>query len=121
MYTESADEINMPPHEGVDCIDVIRDEYRIGRPTVFKEDGIYKMFYTKDTLSKIYSSGYAESKDGINWERKENEFPLKDSDTGWDSEMICYPVPLKTKDNHYIFYSGNGMGRSGVGYVEITF
>jgi len=119
MYTESVDGINIPLREGIDCIDVIEDEYRVGRPTVYKEDGIFKMFYTKDTLSKIYSPGYAESTDGINWERKEYLFPLKPSETGWDSEMISYPVPLKTKNNHYIFYSGNGMGRSGVGYAEI--
>jgi hypothetical protein len=116
MYTESADGINIPG-KGELCIDVTGDEYRIGRPTVFREDGIYKMFYTRDTLSKIYSPGYAESENGITWERKDSEMGLKPSAEGWDSQMVCYPVPLKTKTNYYLFYSGNNMGETGVGYA----
>lgn len=119
MYAESQDGIHLPVKEGVDCIDVINDEYRIGRPTTFIENGIYKMFYTRDTFSKKYSAGYAESIDGIVWIRKEEMFHLPLSDKGWDSEMICYPVPLKSKYGHYLFYSGNNMGQSGVGYAEM--
>ena len=119
MYTESADGVQMPVAKGVDCIDVINDEYRIGRPTTFMEDGIYKMFYTKDTLSKKYSAGYAESADGIHWTRKEEKFKLPLSSQGWDSEMICYPVPLTTPHGRYLFYSGNNMGQSGVGYAKL--
>jgi len=117
LYTESKDGIHIPVTEGIDCIDAIGDEYRIGRPTVFKEDGKYKMFYTKDTLSKVYSAGYAESTDGIAWTRKEGELNLPLSAEGWDSETICYPVPLDTPHGYYLFYSGNNMGQSGVGYA----
>ncbi|HRO41249.1 MAG TPA: hypothetical protein PL009_00340 [Flavipsychrobacter sp.] len=120
MYTESADGINMPVGKGINCVDVVNDEYRIGRPTVFIENGLHKMFYTKDTLSKIYSAGYAESKDGLIWERKEDLFHLPLSETGWDSQTICYPVPLKTNYGHYLFYSGNNMGQSGVGYAQLS-
>ena len=117
MYTESADGISFPAKAGIDCIDVQNDEYRIGRPTTFFEDGKYKMFYTRDTLSKVYSAGYAESEDGINWVRKDEEFNLPLSETGWDSETICYPVPLNTRYGYYLFYSGNNMGQTGVGFA----
>ncbi|RYY72040.1 MAG: hypothetical protein EOO13_00905 [Chitinophagaceae bacterium] len=117
MYIESSDGITIPLKDGEDCIDVVGDEYRIGRPTVFGEDGYYKMFYTKDTFSKKYSAGYAESFDGKHWTRKEEEFNLPLSPDGWDSEMICYPVPITTKYGTYLFYSGNNMGQSGVGYA----
>jgi hypothetical protein len=117
MYTESKDGIDIPLKEGIDCIDAVDDEYRIGRPTVFREDGIYKMFYTRDTLSKKYSAGYAESADGLHWKRAEDKFSLPLSKEGWDSEMICYPVPLNTRYGKYLFYSGNNMGASGVGYA----
>lgn len=118
MYTESLDGIHIPDEPRIPCIDIRGEEYRIGRPTVFKEDGIYKMFYTRDTLQKIYHVGYAESVDGINWVRKDELFSLKTSAAGWDSEMICYPVPIRVRDKHYVFYSGNGMGATGVGYAE---
>lgn len=117
MYTESDDGKTMPIREGIDCVNVTGDEYRIGRPTVFKEGDTYKMFYTSDTFAKKYSAGYAESKDGINWSRKDDLFDLSLSNEGWDSEMICYPVPISTQHQNYLFYSGNGMGLSGVGYA----
>jgi hypothetical protein len=94
------------------------NEYRIGRPTVFKEDGIYKMFYTRDTTDKQYSAGYAESLNGIDWERKDEAFTLNTSSSGWDSEMVCYPVPVTLGDKKIVVYSGNGMGLTGVGYAE---
>jgi hypothetical protein len=118
MYTESADGINFPSKPGIDCIDVINDEYRIGRPVVFKEEGKYKMFYTRDTLSKVYSAGYAESLDGVHWNRMDEAFNLPLSDSGWDSETICYPIPLETSYGYYLFYSGNNMGQTGVGFAK---
>lgn len=116
-YTESKDGIHIPIIEGVECIDVVKDEYRIGRPVTFKEDGKYKMFYTRDTYLKVYSAGYAESEDGINWNRMDDQLNLPLSQEGWDSETICYPVPLNTRYGYYLFYSGNNMGQSGVGYA----
>ena len=118
-YIESKDGIVFPVEEGIDCLVPINDEYRIGKPVIFKEDNKYKMFYTTDTLSKVYSCGYAESDDGINWVRRNDLFQLPMSETGWDSESCCYPVPITVKDKTYIFYSGNGMGKTGFGYAEI--
>jgi hypothetical protein len=120
MYTESPDGVHIPDEPRIPCIDVRGEEYRIGRPTVFKEDGIYKMFYTRDTLQKVYSAGYAESEDGITWERKDDLFSLNTSLNGWDSQMVCYPVPIEIGDKRYVFYSGNGMGATGVGYAEYS-
>jgi hypothetical protein len=117
MYTESEDGINISNSMRISCVKNEGTEYRIGRPTVFKEDGTYKMFYTRDNLAKKYRAGYAESEDGINWVRKDDEFTLELSSEGWDSETVCYPVPVVAKGKKYIFYSGNGMGATGVGYA----
>ena len=75
------------------------------------------MRYTFDTRDKEYISGIAYSTDGIHWERKDSEAGLYKSQSGWDSEMACYPVELKTKYGTYLFYDGNGMGASGFGYA----
>ncbi|MCR5862134.1 hypothetical protein LRS05_08250 [Flavobacterium sp. J372] len=117
MYTESEDGINISNDMRISCVKNEGTEYRIGRPTVFKEDGIYKMFYTRDNLAKEYRAGYAESADGVNWVRKDDKFTLELSAEGWDSETVCYPVPVEAKGKKYVFYSGNGMGASGVGYA----
>ena len=40
--------------------------------------------------------------------------------TAWNYEMVCYPVKLQFNNKRYMFYSGNGMGRTGVGYAEFV-
>ena len=60
----------------------------------------------------------AVSKNGIDWQRKDDQAGLYKSVIGWDSEMLCYPVEINTKYGRYIFYSGNGMGLTGVGFAK---
>tara|TARA_B110000483_G_scaffold232354_1_gene299776 strand:- start:805 stop:1731 length:927 start_codon:yes stop_codon:yes gene_type:complete len=117
-YTESKDGINFSDSIGVHCIGVQDDEYRIGRPRVRKIKNGYEMRYTYDTLQKKYCTGYALSTDGISWKRRDDLLDIKVSKSGWDSEMVCYPVILDTPKTQYMFYSGNGMGYTGVGYAE---
>ncbi len=119
-YTESKDGIHFSLSDSVCCIRTKDDEYRIGRPKVYRTADGYEMFYTRDTVHKEYIPGYAISKDGINWERRDDDFRLLKSDYGWDSQMTCYPVKLNTSDKTFIFYNGNGMGKTGVGYAEIV-
>jgi hypothetical protein len=117
-YAESDDGITFLDQEGVHCIGVCGNEYRIGRPRVRAIGGGYEMRYTYDTLDKEYRTGYATSEDGISWERKDELTGIQVSDQGWDSEMVCYPVIATKADKQYMFYSGNGMGHSGVGYAQ---
>lgn len=118
-YTESEDGMHFPQKDSVLCVDVKDAEYRIGRPKVYKTDSGYEMFYTRDLVTKEYLAGYATSEDGIHWERKDEETGLFKSHEGWDSEMACYPVKYETQESTYIFYNGNGMGKTGVGYAEL--
>lgn len=119
-YTESVDGINFSNQDNMLCIDTQGSEYRIGRPRVYKENDIYQMYYTRDFIERNYIAGYAESKDGKNWLRLDEKLGIEKSKTGWDSEMCCYPVLLKFKDKKYMFYNGNGYGKTGVGYAEAT-
>lgn len=119
-YAESQDGIHFSACDNTLCVDTKDDEYRIGRPKVYKTSEGYEMFYTRDTIHKEYKMGYAVSQDGIHWERRDMELQgLEKSDSGWDSEMTCYPVRLDAKGKSYMFYSGNGMGKTGVGYAEL--
>ena len=120
-YTESKDGIHIPAKDDCLCITTNEEEYRIGRPKVYKTTEGYEMFYTRDFISKEYVIGYATSEDGVHWQRKDDckRMKLRKSPSGWDSEMACYPVKLDCKDKTYIFYNGNGMGATGVGYAEL--
>lgn len=119
-YTESEDGIHFSRKDDCRCVTTSGDEYRIGRPKVYKTESGYEMFYTRDLITKDYLPGYAVSKDGITWQRRDEEIGIEKSKTGWDSEMVCYPVRLKIANHDYMFYGGNGMGATGVGYAELV-
>lgn len=117
-YSESRDGLSFP-QTGEICLLPEGNEYRIGRPRVYKKGGIYQMFFTKGTLTRAYVSGYAESRDGINWIRKDKEIGIDVSESGWDSQMLAYPSIIRYKDNVYMFYNGNNMGQTGFGYAVL--
>ena len=115
-YYESPDGIHFP-ETGALCIDNTAEEYRIGRPRVYKKGDVYQMFYTKGTLSGDYLPGYAESMDGVSWSRKDREIGIALSENGWDSKHLCYPALITVHGVTYMFYNGNDMGKSGFGYA----
>jgi len=89
------------------------NEYAISVPRVIIEDSIYKMWYSyRGTHYKI---GYAESNDGISWERKDDQHIFIGKDEFWDNQMQCYPFVFNWKDNKYMLYNGNDYGRTGFG------
>ncbi|OGM02434.1 hypothetical protein A2115_03110 [Candidatus Woesebacteria bacterium GWA1_41_8] len=114
-YAESRDGINWQ-RDGIVSIDFAsKEEYAIARPCVIKENGLYKMWYCY--RGDYYRIGYAESKDGISWERKDGLLGLDVSETGWDSEMVAYPFVFDHKGTRYMLYNGNGYGKTGLGYA----
>lgn len=118
-YAESAD-IFAFPKQGISCIQHQDNEYRIGRPRVYKNMEEYSMFYTKGTPDGSYLPGYANSDDGINWRRQDHSIGIELSINGWDSETLCYPSLVKINENKtYMFYNGNSMGFDGFGYAEL--
>lgn len=103
------------------CVKIDKEvEFSIGRPWVIKDNNIYKMWYSVRKIEKLYRLGYAESEDGINWKRKDEEIGIDVSQSGWDSEMICYPAVIKVKEKTFLFYNGNNNGETGFGYAELV-
>ena len=114
-YLESPDKA-VWGKEGRVCLDLEGDdEYGFGRPFVVREGSRLRMWYSIRTVSKGYRLGYAESTDGLQWERRDDEFGLGVSATGWDSEMVCYGCLQDTKHGTYLFYNGNNFGETGFG------
>lgn len=112
-YAVSKDGISWE-RNGKICIG-LRDEeeYAISKPFVLNENSVYKMWYSY--RGSAYRIGYAESLDGINWERKDNLVDLSVSNTGWDSDMIEYSFIFDHKGKRYMLYNGNSYGRTGIG------
>jgi sucrose-6-phosphate hydrolase SacC (GH32 family) len=119
-YVESVDGIHWP-EEGRVCIPIQHEsEHGFGRPYVVKENGLYRMFYSIRVKHLGYRLGYAESKDNIEWVRKDGEIGLDVSPSGWDSQTICYSAVVLAKGKTYMFYNGNEFGKSGFGYAELV-
>jgi hypothetical protein len=66
-----------------------------------------------------YRIGYAVSDDKKTWKRMDETVDIHPSESGWDSEMVCYPDVLQTNEKTFLFYCGNNYGRDGFGYVEL--
>ena len=112
-YTESRDGISWD-RRGTVCIDFASpDENALARPCVRKEGDSYRMWFSHKGES--YRIGYAESKDGIAWERRDEEAGIDVSPSGFDSDMIEYSYVFEHKGVKYMMYNGNNYGYGGVG------
>lgn len=102
-------------NEGHKCIDYGPEEYAIARSTVYRDEGLYKMNYSYRGGENTYRAGYAESRDGLDWTRKDDEVGIDVSAEGWDQNMICYPCRFKHGEQEYLLYNGNNYGETGFG------
>jgi len=116
-YTESSDGIHWFGERKTAIHFKDQNEFAIARPVVIFEDGIYKMWYSY--RGEYYKIGYAESPDGVQWQRKDELVNLPVSPGGWDSEMICYGFVFDHKEHRYMLYNGNGYGKSGIGLAVL--
>lgn len=116
----SEDGVLWDSRTAVQVLDVTGEEYRVGRPRVNRRpSGTYELRVTSDTLSKQYSTRRLVSEDGARF-ATDPVIELPCGTAGeWDCEMTCYPARLDTMTGEsFLFYNGNGMGRSGVGVAR---
>lgn len=116
-YAESRDGILWERMGHVSIDYQSEDEYAIARPCVVKDGALYKMWYSCRGMN--YRIGYAESQDGLIWRRKDDEVGIEVSESGWDSEMIEYPMVFAHQGERYMLYNGNGYGKTGIGLAVL--
>jgi hypothetical protein len=117
-YAESHDGCRWT-RNGTVCIDYAHGEYAFGRPCVIRDaSGRYRMWYS--VRGETYRLGYAESNDGIVWDRQDDRAGLPVAPSGWDSEMITYPMVFTDGEHLHMLYNGNGYGRSGIGLATLS-
>jgi hypothetical protein len=120
FYAESDDGISWRPH-GAPVIPYKFDGEVISAPWIVKDRDKYRMWYSRrgheTEIAKRYVAGFAESADGVQWKRLDEQTGIAPSETGWDSEMLCYPALFPFEESIYMFYSGNRVGRGGLGYA----
>ena len=124
-YAESADGFHWR-RENIVCLEYSFEGEANARPCVVKENGRYSMWYCyrgsvdyRTRKEQSYRLGYAESADGVKWERKDAEVGIERSEEGWDSLMMEYPYVYEHKGRKYMLYNGNGFGETGFGYAVL--
>jgi hypothetical protein len=115
---ESADGVRWS-EGGPVCIDLEGDEFGIGRPWVVRDPDRYRMWYSIRSRSRPYRIGYAESAGGVKWTRMDDRVGIAASESGWDSEMICYAAVVDVNGKRLMFYNGNRHGATGFGVAVL--
>jgi hypothetical protein len=96
------------------CLDyATADEHAFARPWVVRDADAYRMWFA--VRGDRYRIGYAESADGLRWQRHDDRGGLTPAASGWDSGMVAYPAVFDHDGARYMLYNGNEYGRSGVG------
>jgi hypothetical protein len=113
-YMESPDGISFPD-QGRVVVPLGDGEHRVGRPYVVEGGPGYQMFFGGATDERGYRLAFADSADGLEWKRRDQEIGLDPSPGGFDSAMIGYPAVVDVGPKRYVFYNGDDYGRAGVG------
>jgi len=101
------------------CLPLGIKDSNIARACILKEMSYYKSWYpVVDRLTGQYRIGYAESKDGVIFNRKDELSGISKSKVGWDSEAITYPYVIKHESELLMFYNGNNFGKEGFGLAK---
>lgn len=111
---ESPDGVNWKPTGHVAIEHASEDERNIARAWVMKDRRGYRAWYAFNR-GPGYRIGYAESDDGLSWQRQDHRAGIQLSQSGWDSQMIAHPAIVQQDGRWFMFYNGNHYGKDGVG------
>jgi hypothetical protein len=99
----------------------------LARPSVIMLDGVYHMWLGVYDMAEggpsngagSYRIEYARSADGINWTRFADQPILPLTLGGFDSTSQTYPSVVDMGDELWLFYTGDGLGTTGVGLATL--
>ncbi|NHQ86368.1 hypothetical protein HA050_09600 [Iodobacter sp. HSC-16F04] len=117
-YASSADG-QLWQREGVVCLDLLPGEIALTRPCVCHDGHIWRMWYSIRTVTQ-YSIGYAESDDGIRWQRHDEYFSWQGNAEEWESFEQTYPCVFQYGKEWYMIYNGNHYGATGFGLAKLV-
>lgn len=124
MHATSTDGV-IWKRNGIPVIQTVLENEAQASPTIINFNNRWHMFfsyrYSVDFRNKDrgYRIGYAWSDDLEVWHRDDSKAGIDVSETGWDSEMICYPNICKINNEIYLFYCGNDFGKEGFGVAVL--
>jgi hypothetical protein len=121
-YAESMDGIAWPS-DGVMSMDLTDpDEHGFGRPWLVIDDhGMHHLYYSVRRISlAAYRLGYAQSVNGLQWNRLDAQMGLDVSPGSSDSNAISFTSVITVAGNTWCFYNGNGFGEDGFAVARLV-
>lgn len=124
----SADGVNWSKDESGQIIENVIGQHECqALPTVIQIDNQYHMYFCyryatdfRRNFNRSYRLGYAYSNDLIIWKRADHKKGIELSESGWDTEMMCYPHLFEAFGKFYLLYNGNQFGKFGFGLAELV-
>lgn len=90
------------------------DEKNMARLWVVPDRTGYRGWFSVNN-GEGYRIGFAQSRDGIRWDRDDRRAGIERSASGWDSQMNAHPAIVKHDNRWFMLYNGNQYGKDGVG------
>lgn len=125
-YATSDDGINWHKAGKKIVADKLNEDECQALPTIVELDGRYHMYFCYRQATNFrkdrdsgYRIGYAYSDNLVDWERDDDNSGIDVSESGWDSDMMCYPHIFKCDGEVYLLYNGNEFGRHGFGLARL--
>jgi hypothetical protein len=123
----SSDGMNWSKEEARQIVaDVLGRDESQALPTVIDIAARHHMFFCfrqsfdfRTNRARGYRIGHAFSDDLKTWVRDDASLHLDTSDSGWDSDMLCYPHAFHCDGGTYLLYNGNEFGRHGFGLAVL--
>lgn len=114
---------------GKDLIEIrLGDDEAQASPDVFYFNGKYHMFFcyrygtNYRNNNRGYRIGYAHSKDLLIWERNDEIAGIDlSANQDFDNESISYPHVFEVDGILHMLYSGNQVGRFGIGWATLEY
>lgn len=95
------------------------DDKHLTAPFVIRDGAVFKMWYRGESTQfpGKGSTGYAESPDGVNWERYSGNPVFTPAASGWDSRSLTISPIIKRDGKYEGWYGGSDGSTSQIGYA----
>lgn len=95
------------------CFPFIKKENAISSPTIYKDVMVFSALVEKE-----YKLSFSKRKNNT-WRRKKYiQILSKSKDLSWDNISKSYPHIFEYNNNLYLLYSGNNLGKEGIGIAK---
>jgi len=118
-YAESEDGLEWKP-TGETHVPLVGNEGGISAASIFKNRNEYEMLFSvrdktdyRENIDSSYRIKKAISSDLKNWSRS-STIEVDISENDWENFMVCYPCVTVTPSDTFLFYNGNGFGKTGI-------